>query len=114
MSKRSELGKLIVAECVKNDWTQIQLAKELGMSVAFLSAVIKGRKSLPYARATHLLSILKGIDHYAFWNAYFGAFMKLKLSDLPEKKKQLVASILAAELSDSVIESLQEAIDKVS
>lgn len=113
MWQRTEFGKLIATECAKNDWSHLHLANKIGVSNAFLSSVITGKKYLPYKRAVQLLSIL-GVEQYTFWDAYFSSQSKINLNMIPEKKRALVKSILATEVDDTILDSIQDVIDKLS
>lgn len=112
MSQLSKLGKLIAKACIDDNLTGQKLADGLGISTAYISGVMRGKKYLSYSRSVELLKLLPSLDKQEYWQVYISERPTLSLACLSEKKQKLIASILQTDLDDKTITKIGKLINE--
>ena len=110
----TEFGKLLRIIRINSGDTSRDMAKKLGFSPSYLSAIESGKRSVPIDME-RLLSRsypLSQIDLEKLRTAMFssGGAVKINLTDFAEKKQKVIMAIAQDDISDNVLDEISDLI----
>ena len=110
----TEFGKLLRIIRINSGDTSRDMAKKLGFSPSYLSAIESGKRNVPIDME-RLLSRsypLSQIDLEKLRTAMFssGGAVKINLTDFAEKKRKVIMAIAQDDISDNVLDEISDLI----
>ncbi len=110
----TEFGKLLRIIRINSGDTSRDMAKKLGFSPSYLSAIESGKRNVPIDME-RLLSRsypLSQIDLEKLRTAMFssGGAVKINLTDFAEKKQKVIMAIAQDDISDNVLDEISDLI----
>ena len=110
----TEFGKLLRIIRITSGDTARDMAKKLGFSPSYLSAIESGKRNVPIDME-RLLSRsypLSQIDLEKLRTAMFssGGAVKINLTDFAEKKQKVIMAIAQDDISDNVLDEISDLI----
>ena len=110
----TEFGKLLRIIRINSGDTSRDMAKKLGFSPSYLSAIESGKRNVP-SDMERLLSRsypLSQIDLEKLRTAMFssGGAVKINLTDFAEKKQKVIMAIAQDDISDNVLDEISDLI----
>ena len=110
----TEFGKLLRIIRINSGDTSRDMAKKLGFSPSYLSAIESGKRNVPIDME-RLLSrsyLLSQIDLEKLRTAMFssGGAVKINLTDFAEKKQKVIMAIAQDDISDNVLDEISDLI----
>ena len=110
----TEFGKLLRIIRINSGDTSRDMAKKLGFSPSYLSAIESGKRNVPIDME-RLLSRsypLSQIDLEKLRTAMFssGGAVKINLTDFAEKKQKVIMAIAQDDISDNVTDEISDLI----
>ena len=110
----TEFGKLLRIIRINSGDTSMDMAKKLGFSPSYLSAIESGKRNVPIDME-RLLSRsypLSQIDLEKLRTAMFssGGAVKINLTDFAEKKQKVIMAIAQDDISDNVLDEISDLI----
>ena len=110
----TEFGKLLRIIRINSGDTSRDMAKKLGFSPSYLSAIESGKRNAPIDME-RLLSRsypLSQIDLEKLRTAMFssGGAVKINLTDFAEKKQKVIMAIAQDDISDNVLDEISDLI----
>ena len=110
----TEFGKLLRIIRINSGDTSRDMARKLGFSPSYLSAIESGKRNVPIDME-RLLSRsypLSQIDLEKLRTAMFssGGAVKINLTDFAEKKQKVIMAIAQDDISDNVLDEISDLI----
>ena len=110
----TEFGKLLRIIRINSGDTSRDMAKKLGFSPSYLSAIESGKRNVPIDME-RLLSRsypLSQIDLEKLRTTMFssGGAVKINLTDFAEKKQKVIMAIAQDDISDNVLDEISDLI----
>ena len=110
----TEFGKLLRIIRINSGDTSRDMAKKLGFSPSYLSAIESGKRNVPIDME-RLLSRsypLSQIDLEKLRTAMFssGGAVKINLTDFAEKEQKVIMAIAQDDISDNVLDEISDLI----
>lgn len=112
----TEFGKLLRIIRINSGDTSRDMAKKLGLSASYLSAIEGGKRNIP-TDMEKMLSIsypLSKIDIEKLRSAMLSSSdsVKINLTDFAEKKQRVIMAIAQDDISDNVLDEISDLIFK--
>lgn len=112
MSERTNFGKMIAIERVKQDITLTDLANKLGVSPTYVTNIERGHKILSVDRAAKLLNVLNIEDEKAYWVAYYAERKTVPIHNIDEQKRLTIIELLVTDLNETDFQHIKEYINE--
>lgn len=110
----TEFGKLLRIIRINSGDTSRDMAKKLGFSPSYLSAIESGKRNVPIDMERLLSKSypLSQIDLEKLRTAMFssGGAVKINLTDFAEKKQKVIIAIAQDDISDNVLDEISDLI----
>ncbi len=110
----TEFGKLLRIIRINSGDTSRDMAKKLGFSPSYLSAIESGKRNVPIDMERLLSKSypLSQIDLEKLRTAMFssGGAVKINLTDFAEKKQKVIMAIAQDDISDNVLDEISDLI----
>ncbi len=112
----TEFGKLLRIIRINSGDTSKDMAKKLGLSASYLSAIESGKRNIP-TDMEKLLSKsypLSKVDIEKLRSAMLSSSdsVKINLTDFAEKKQRVIMAIAQDDISDNVLDEISDLIFK--
>ena len=112
----TEFGKLLRIIRIKSGDTSRAMAKKLGLSASYLSAIEGGKRNIPTDMEKMLSKSypLSKIDIEKLRSAMLSSSdsVKINLTDFAEKKQRVIMAIAQDDISDNVLDEISDLIFK--
>ena len=112
----TEFGKLLVIIRINSGDTSRDMAKKLGLSASYLSAIEGGKRNIPTDMEKMLSKSypLSKIDIEKLRSAMLSSSdsVKINLTDFAEKKQRVIMAIAQDDISDNVLDEISDLIFK--
>ena len=112
----TEVGKLLRIIRINSGDTSRDMAKKLGLSASYLSAIEGGKRNIPTDMEKMLSKSypLSKIDIEKLRSAMLSSSdsVKINLTDFAEKKQRVIMAIAQDDISDNVLDEISDLIFK--